>query len=199
LPLVAWRLALPVQLQISRIFWLVDFLATAWVIGEVADASVHASRVALIVIALVAGARGVYVMTVEQPDRSLFSVHLSSSPWHDAMAWLRRQPPDVLVLADPGHAWKYGTSVRVSAERDVVIEEQKDSAIAMYSRAVAERVVDRVAAVGDFSVLSVDRARDVSMRYGVDYLVTERALPLPEAYRNGQFHIYAMSERALPR
>ena len=62
------------------------------------------------------------------------------------MRWLARQPADVHVLADPGHAWKYGTSVRVAAERDVLLEEVKDSALAIYSRDVAVRVVERAAA-----------------------------------------------------
>ena len=55
------------------------------------------------------------------------------------------------MLADPGHAWKYGTSVRVSAARDVFLEEVKDSALAIYSRDVASRVVERTAAIGDFA------------------------------------------------
>jgi hypothetical protein len=48
-------------------------------------------------------------------------------------------------------------------------------------------------------MLSAARAHDLSARYGVDYLVTEADLPLPEAYRNRQFHVYALSQRALPR
>ena len=39
--------------------------------------------------------------------------------------------------ADSGHAWRYGTSVRVSGGRDVFLEETKDSAVAIYSRDVA--------------------------------------------------------------
>lgn len=193
LPLVAWRLAFPVQLQISRVFWLVDLLATAWVIGELADASSARARLALIVIALVAGGRGTYIMTVEQPERSLFAVHLAATPWQDAMAWLRNTPRAAHVLADPGHAWKYGTSVRVSAERDVFLEEQKDSAIAMYSRDVAVRVVERQRAIGDAGALTAGRADTLARRYGLDYLVTEMTLPLSECYRNRQFHIYALS------
>jgi hypothetical protein len=191
LPLVAGRLALPVQLQISRVFWLVDFLATAWLIGEIADRSEHRARLVVIVIGLVATARGVYGLGVEHQDRSLMEVHLADSRWHDAMVWLRQQPRDIHVLADPGHAWKYGTSVRVSAERDVFLEEQKDSAIAMYSRDVALRVVERVKAIGDFNALTADRANVLSARYDIDYLVTEVSIPsLREVYRNQQFHIY---------
>ena len=48
------------------------------------------------------------------------------------------------MLADPGHAWKYGTSVRVAGERDVYLEEVKDVALALYSRDVAMRVLGRI-------------------------------------------------------
>ena len=78
-------------------------------------------------------------MFVERPERALFEVRLVESPWQDAMRWMQGQPRDAHVLADPGHAWKYGTSVRVAAERDVFLEEVKDSAVAIYSRDVAIR------------------------------------------------------------
>jgi hypothetical protein len=192
LPLVAWRLALPVQLQISRVFWLVDFLATAWLIGEIADSSERRARVAVMVIGLIAAARGVYGLGADHRDRSFIEVHLADTPWHDAMTWLRQQPKDIHVLADPGHAWKYGTSVRVSAGRDVFLEEQKDSAIAIYSRDVAVRVVDRIKAIGEFSALTAARVNELAARYDIDYVVTESPISsLREVYRNQQFHIYA--------
>jgi hypothetical protein len=96
------------------------------------------------------------------------------------------------VLADPGHAWKYGTSVRASAGRDVLLEDVKDSALAIYSRDVATRVVERIAAIGDFSAMTPEHARDLARRYDLDYLVTEADLPLPLAYQNDQFRIYTL-------
>jgi hypothetical protein len=108
------------------------------------------------------------------------------------MAWLRRQPSSVHVLADPGHAWKYGTSVRVAATRDVLLEEVKDSALAIYSRDVAVRVVDRTSAVGDFGTLTAHRALDLARQYDLDYLVTEIDLPLPMSYSNDRFRIYSL-------
>jgi hypothetical protein len=108
------------------------------------------------------------------------------------MAWLRRQPADARVLADPGHGWKYGTSVRVSAERDVLLEEVKDSALAIYSRDVATQFVDRVQAIGDFASLTPERARELARRYDLDFLVTEAELGLPVAYRNDHFRIYSL-------
>jgi hypothetical protein len=108
------------------------------------------------------------------------------------MAWLRTQPDDWHVLADPDHAWKYGTSVRVSARRDVLLEAQKDSAIAMYDRAIAARVAERIGAVGDWNALDLDGLRRLDARYDLDVAVLEAGQPfdLPVLYRNAQFVIY---------
>jgi hypothetical protein len=141
---------------------------------------------------VVSVARGTFIMTVERPDRALFATRLPDTPWEDAMRWLARQPANVHVLADPGHAWKYETSVRVSAGRDVFLEEIKDSAIAIYSRDVAARVVERTAAIGEFPSLTAGRAQDLARLYHLDYLVTEADLALPEAFRNERFRIYEL-------
>jgi hypothetical protein len=190
LPLVIARLAFPVQLQISRVFWLVDVLATIYLLSLLVDRRL-AKGVAIALLA-VSVSRGAYIMLVERPDRGLFSMHLAESPWEDAMRWLSRQPVATHVLADPGHSWKYGTSVRVSATRDVFLEDVKDSAIAIYSRDVAHRVVERAAALGDFTTMTPDRARELAAKYDLDYLVTEARLDLPVAYENSQFRVYAL-------
>lgn len=195
LPFVAAGYSLAVQFQISRVFWLVDFLALVYLIAAIADSRASKTRAAMIValvLAAVSTGRGTYVMMVERPERTLFDVHLADSPWEEAMRWMAHQSLDVHVLADPGHAWKYGTSVRVSAERDVLLEEVKDSALAIYSRDVAVRVVERTNAVGDFASLTPERARDLARRYDLDYLVTEADLALPAAYRNSRFRIYSL-------
>lgn len=108
------------------------------------------------------------------------------------MRWMSRQPVTAHVLTDPGHAWKYGTSVRVSATRDVFLEDVKDSAIAIYSRDVAQRVVDRAAALGDFTTMTPERAQKLAAAYDLNYLVTEARLDLPQVYENSQFRIYAL-------
>jgi hypothetical protein len=208
LPPVAAGFSLAVQFQISRVFWLVDFVTTVYAIAAIADAPslVAPSRagrpftgrlprraivLASALVAFAAG-RGAYVMLVERPDRPLFAVHLQESPWEDAMRWIAQQPRDVHLLADPGHAWKYGTSARVSSGRDVLVEEVKDSALAIYSREVAARFVERTQALGDFGALTPDHAAEMAQRYDLDYLVTENDLPLPLAYRNSQFRIYSL-------
>jgi hypothetical protein len=194
LPLVMAGMSLAVQFQISRVFWLVDFLALVYVVAAICDSRAVKARgtAVAIVLLLFAAGRGLYVMLVERPERPLFEVRLPVSPWEDAMAWLRRQPADTHVLADPGHGWKYSTSVRVSAERDVLLEEVKDSALAIYSRDVAARFVDRVQAVGDFASMSPERAHELARRYDLDFLVTETDLALPVVYRNDQFRIYSL-------
>jgi hypothetical protein len=194
MPAVIARLAVPVQFQISRVFWIVDFLAIAMLIG-VARRQRAAILVAAVLVA-VSAARGVYIMTVERPDRALFAIGLERSPWHEAMDWLRDQPLDTHVLADPGHAWKYGTSVRVSAERDVFLEDVKDSAIAIYSRDVAMRYLERTEAIGDFGALDAHRARELAAKYDLDYLVAESDLELPIVFRNERFRVYVLQSDA---
>ena len=189
-PLVRAKLAFLVQLQISRVFWLVDFVALICLIGLVRTK--RTARILAATLVAVALTRGIYVMVIEHPERPLFAVRLPASDWDDAMKWIRAQPIDTHVLADPGHAWKYGTSVRVAAERDVFLEEVKDSAVAMYSRDVAVRFLERVRAALDFDQMTADRARELARRYDLDYLVFEKDLPLPVAYRNRQFKIYSL-------
>ena len=69
----------------------------------------------------------------------------------------------------------------------------KDSAVAIYSRDVAVRVVDHTSAIGDFPAMTAARARELALRYDLDYLVTVADMPLPEAYRNAQFRVYSLS------
>jgi len=193
LPAVAAHVALAVQFQFSRVFWVIDLLVAMYGIAAIGESlpSRQAMMLALALLALSA-ARGGYVMLREHAERQLFQVSIPESPWLDAMRWLARQPLDTHVLADPGHAFKYGVSVRVAASRDVLLEDDKDAAVAMYSRAIAARVVDRRRALADFSSLTAERARSLAGRYDLNYLVTEAAMPLPEVYRNSRFRIYAL-------
>ena len=200
LPAVTAGVALAVQLQISRVFWLVDFVATLYLVGAVgalvgprpAMAGAAGRPVLAAVLAAAAVARGGYILFVEHPERPLFEAHLPSTPWTEAMGWLALQPNSIHVLADPGHAWRYGSSVRVAAGRDVYLEETKDSAVAIYSRDIAARVVERTAALGDFRHLPVDALERLGERYGLTHVVTEDHLALPVLFENRQFRIYAL-------
>ena len=196
LPAVAARVAFPVQLQISRVFWLVDVVATIALVGAVAEASWLARlgrpALAACLLALAAG-RGGYILFVEHPERALFRVHLAESPWHDAMRFVASLPKDAHVLADSGHAWRYGTSVRVSAQRDVFLEETKDSAVAIYSRDVAVRVVERIRALGDLSARAPADIERLGEQYGLTHVVTTGRLPLPPVFENAEFRVYALT------
>jgi hypothetical protein len=215
LPFVALRSALIVQLQISRVFWMADLLAIVYVIWAIAEATPHPSplpasgargirraQALAVVLALVAIGRGWYVLTVEHPGRPLVELDLPADDWQDVSAWLRTHTPkDAQVLADPGHAFKYGTTLRVSARRDVYLDDVKDAAIAFYDRRIALRVLERRAAFqaadvdGDGTISAADRLGDLTSRYDLSYVVTEQVLPLPEAYRNARFHVYGPLQR----
>jgi hypothetical protein len=196
LPFVAARIALIVQLQVSRAMWVFDLVAVTYAIWWLVEApwsrrgTVVGRRWALAAVAVCALARGSYVMFVEKAGASPVRVELADDAWLDAMRWLRGRPVDAHVLADPGHAWRYGSSVRIAAERDVFLEEVKDAAVGMYSRAVAMRVLGRTRALDDFTRLTPERARVLADEFDIDFVVTEATLDLPIAYQNATFHIY---------
>jgi hypothetical protein len=202
LPFVAMRYALAVQMQIPRVFWLVELVAfivivlnvSAMVVaGRVGARAVSVSPVKalalfLILLSVVRGAS----IVIGEKDGRLVTVDLPADDWTNAMMWLRAQPAGVHVLADPDHAWMYGSSVRVAAERDVFHEDIKDAALAMYDRNVAMRVVERRALAGGLGDKGVDELRALAARYALDYLVTDRRLPLPLAYENATFRVYTL-------
>jgi hypothetical protein len=193
IPAVAAHVAVAVQFQLSRVFWVVDLLVAIYGVAALGE-SLRGRGVAVLAIVLLAAsvARGTYIIQREHAERPLFQLSLPDTPWTDAMRWIARQPIDAHILADPGHSWKYGSSVRVAAERDVLLEDVKDSAIAMYNRDLAVRVVERRRALVDFPTLNAEGARALAARYDLNFLVTEGILDLPEVYRNAQFRIYAL-------
>ena len=196
LPLVGARMALPTQLQISRVFWILDLLATVQLVGALG--ALPRRPVVAAVVAVLAMARAGYVMAIEHPERPLVAVRLPEDEWHEAMRFLAEQPRSAHVLADPGHAWKYGTSVRVASGHDVVLEEVKDAALAIYDRDVARRVLTRMRDLDDFASLDAERARDLGARYDADFLVTDTDLPLPLAHRNRRFRVYRLERDSTP-
>lgn len=195
LPFNAARVALAVQLQVPRIFWMLDLLATIYAVWALAEGARPAARRGWIAAAAIAGAalaRGSYVMFVKFPERAIMAAGLPDSDWGRVMAWARATPEGSGWIADPLHAVKYGTSVRVSGERDVYVEAVKDAAIGMYDRATAMRTRNHLAALGDFSQLTAGAARALAARDGLDYLVTERDLDLPLAFRSGGLRVYRL-------
>jgi hypothetical protein len=197
LPFVAARLALAVQLQVSRIFWMLELLATIYLVwfameSRVAPTLRPAARWVTIVLALGSLARGTYIMTVEQPERRIIQMSPPENPWSDVMAWVRQTAVDAHVLADPNHAFRYDISERILGQRDTYLEGSKDTAVATYSRTIAHRVFERIQALGDFEALTSQTARSLGQRYELDYLITERPLDLPRVYKNEQFNVYAL-------
>ncbi len=193
LPLNAARVALVVQLQTPRIFWMLDLMATIYVIWAVADAGTprHA-WIAAAIVASISIVRSAYIETVRFPDRPLAQLGIADNDWGRAMAWARQTPRDTFWLADPTHAARYGTSLRVAGERDVFVEAIKDAAIGMYDRDVAIRTRDRLAAVQDFDAMTPARARGLASEFGLDYLVTEQALDMPIAFASGTLRVYRL-------
>jgi hypothetical protein len=195
--LVESHVALAVQLQISRVFWLMDFFVTlliAWALidSRTATRSPWISKSAIAVVLLLSIGRGVYTLTTVSAERSIARIDLPANDWIEAMSWLRSQPPDWLVLAHPDHAWLYGTSVRVAASRDVVVESVKDSAISMYDRGVAMRTAERLAALSAYETLDGPRALAIGKQFGATVAVTDsdHPLALPVLHRNASFAVY---------
>lgn len=192
LVLNAARVALAIQLQPARTFWMLDFMATVYLVWMVAESGAP-SRVRPAVAA--AGLMGLaliragYVMRVEFPDRPLFEVDVPGD-WGRVAAWAQGTPKDASWLADPMHAVRYGTSLRMAAARDVFVEGTKDAAIGMYDRAIALRTRDRLRELGDFSSPTVEQIRALAERYDLTYLVSEHPHSLPLAFEAGAIRVY---------
>jgi hypothetical protein len=201
LPAVEMGLALAVQLQISRVFWLLELLAMIplvwWLVDRPAALGRTGRRVAIgvtSVLVAAAAVRGGYVAFVER-EPAVFRYSLPESDWSAAMRWIQTQTPiDAHILADPGHAFLYGYPVRFIG-RDVYLEDVKDTAMALYNRVAAARVISRLRDLGDFSTLTADRAQSLATIYNLDYLVTTQPLALPEVAVFGRFHIYRLTPR----
>jgi len=191
LPFVTVRYALAVQMQIPRVFWLVELVALIVMLIGLSSRARGAVKVLAVFLIVVSAVRGAAVLFVEK-DARLVTIDLPRDDWTAAMDWLRAQPPHVHVLADPGHAWRYGSSVRVAAERDVFHEDVKDAAIAMYDRGVALRVVGRGAQTVDFSSKSAAELTSLARAHGLEYLVSDERIDLPIVFENATFRIYAL-------
>lgn len=195
--LLHWqRVAIAVQLQPARAFWMLDFLATiyaVWSLCEWPGATPRRAMVVMAVILTASTSRATYLAVVRLPERPVAQLDVPDNDWGRAMRWARHSEPDSQWLADPMHAALYGTSLRVAGERDVFVEALKDTAIGMYDRGIALRTRERLTAVGDFRKLSAEQALALAARYGLEYLVTEQPMPLPLAFRSGNLRVYRLA------
>ena len=192
------QLALSVQLQPARVFWMLDVLATVFVLWWIAEGGArerHPRRaVALLaVLTVFSVARGVYIMKYEFPDRPLAQIGIRNDDWGRVMEWARSSDRRSGWLAHPLHAARYGTSVRVAGQRDVFVEPLKDSALGMYDRDVAIQTRNRTAELQDFDTMSASRARQLGATYDLDFLVTDSALDLPLAFQSGSLRVYRIN------
>jgi hypothetical protein len=192
-PLAAGHIALVVELQVNRVFWLLDAVALIylawWLIDDLGARRKLQAAVAAVLVVLACG-RGVYILAVT--GRPIARLNLPPDEWTDALRWIREQSRDWHVLADPGHAWKYGTSVRVAALRDSTLEAGKDAALAMYAQSTARRVSERARALAGFDTFDAMRFRAVARQFDADVLVLENTRPvnLPRMYANARFAVY---------
>jgi len=197
LPAVSMGSAFFVQLQISRVFWILDLLAivalVSWFVDQPSRQPVRWRGVVAGFLIAFATARGLWVALVEHGERPVWSLALPDDDWARVMRWAEAQPAGTQLLADPGHAWRYGAPLRY-AGRDVFLEEVKDTAMAIYSRDSAARVIERTQALGDFAVLDASAAEALAARYRLDYLIIDRDLDLPRVRQEGPFRIYDLRQ-----
>jgi hypothetical protein len=196
LPFDAAHVAIAVQVQLSRVFWLLDVFGTVYLVWLLAEgpARVSPRRAAIVAAALLALSlgRGVYGLFIDFGDRRLFAVDIQHEDWRDAMAFARTTDPRSGWLADPVHAARYGSSVRAAGYRDVLVEQLKDHAIAIYDRGAALRLAERERALAALPWNTAQGARALARRYNLDYLVVDRALDLPLAHQSGSLFVYRL-------
>jgi hypothetical protein len=195
IPLVQYPVALAVQLQVSRVFSVLDLLATVYVVWFLVEARLPAAgarRPVFVALALTAVLRGAYVTFVEHSGRPVVAVNPQRNEWQDVMSWAREQPLNVHLLVDPGHGWRYGTNARLASERDVYLDDVKDAGLAVFSRDAAMRILQRTRDLGAFSDLTPAKAQALASKYDLHFLITEQPMSLPLVYRNAAFLVYRL-------
>jgi hypothetical protein len=196
LPFSAAHVAIAVQMQVTRVFWMIDFLGTVYLVWAVAEGAARPTgrraAIAAATILALSAARGVYGCFMQFPDRRVLAIDLQHADWREAMTWAQTTAPGSGWLADPHHAALYGSTVRAAGHRDVLIDLLKDPAIAMYDRDIAMRLADRQRALAALAWDTPDGARALARRYGLDYLVIDRELELPLAHRAGSLFVYKL-------
>ena len=141
---------------------------------------------------LASALRGYYVVRVES-DHPLVEIRPQAAGWIAAMDWLRTQPTSWHVLADPHHAWRFGSSVRVAARtRHRARAEQRLGIRDLRSRSALVGCSNESQALDRFDEFSAADVRKSSTGYGIDVFVDRaaRRFEFPVLYRNDEFIIY---------
>jgi hypothetical protein len=195
-PLADAHVAIAVQMQVNRIFWLLDAVVALYLAWWLVDRGSmlrrpSARRAVVALLLLFAVARGFYVLRIEA-QRPFAVLTLPDTAWIDVMRWIGRQPEPWHVLADPAHGWRHGYSVRVAARRDTLVEDAKDTAMALYDRGAAHRVLTRLIAVGTWEALTPETIRALDAQFDLDVMVDTRTrtFDFPVLYRNEEFVVY---------
>ncbi|MEZ5283566.1 MAG: hypothetical protein R2712_01910 [Vicinamibacterales bacterium] len=188
LPLVAADSAIFVQLQISRVFWLLDLLGTLVLVGVLVDspATPAARRWRPIVAGLVMAAavgRRIFVAGVEQRDRPVIALTLPESDWTHVVRWVATQPAGTCVARGSGAC----VEVRRAAplQRAGRLYGRRSGRCPRHDRGSADRVIARQAALGPFDTLDAAHAR-VARRAALDFLVVDRDMDLPSSTAKGR-------------
>jgi hypothetical protein len=183
-------IALSFQLQPPRVFWMFDFLAVVHAVWWLSEKPNVRPALVAATLAVLSLARGVYVLY--EAERPAVQLTIANDDWGRVMAWARSTDQESGWLADPMHAVRYGSSVRVAGERDVFVEAVKDAAIGMYDRAIAVRTDERIRAIEPFATLTADKAQRLGRIYDMDFLVTEHQLDLPLVFESGALRVYRL-------
>ncbi len=105
LPFIASHVALAVQLQTSRVFWIIDLFAVismTWALAEAVGAaaaapssggSVRSRRPATVaaVLLIASVSRGIFSLAVEHPERAFVQTRLEKDDWVRVGQWLARE------------------------------------------------------------------------------------------------------------
>lgn len=211
LVLHAIGVAIAIQLQPARVFWMFDFLATIYMVWAIAEDAASTegvasalpgpsevegrrkaarARAAAVIILCLSAARGVYVLI--EADRQAVQITIPDDDWGRVMAYARSTDKRSGWLAHPNHAVLYGSSVRVAGARDVFVEAIKDAAIGMYDRPIALRTARRLAALPNYDQLTTAEAKRLAAEYDLNFIVTGGALDLPLAFESGPLRVYRL-------
>jgi hypothetical protein len=199
LPQSPRTVAFAVQFQVSRVFWLVDFLATVYVISAISTSQTMKVR----------ETRAVVLARCSSRYRSRAALTSSSSnipertPVRASSAGRSLGRRDALGLAPTAERVRPRGSrpcLEVRHQRaggsraaDVFMEDVKDSAIAMYSRDVAVRGRGAHAGARRFHGPDAGPRRELATEYDLDVSRDRAAAAVSQvAYRNSRFGIYRL-------
>ena len=199
-PLMVTGIALALQLQTSRIFWMLDLLAAiylAWLLGE-------APRSAMVRRAVVAGfiaiaiSRGVFVWRVEHAGNPVIRPGLPQDNWTDAMNWISKTLRTRTCWRRPG---THGSTERASGYPASATYISKRSRTWRSRSIRATPQSGRSSAFGKGRISTRSRPPS-SARSRPDTTSTISSviatIALPLAYRNQQFRVYTLQDSTVP-